>query len=58
MHPDPSFTDCNVAIDIPEDDDWLHEPDGKDDTGTICTWKGLANLGCVGLIGLIILGAM
>jgi hypothetical protein len=58
MHPDPSFMDCNVAIGTPEADDWLHAPEDADNNGTMCTWRGLGNLGCLAFLVLIILTAM
>jgi len=58
-HPDPSFADCNVSIGIPEADDWMHNPDEMvDDNGTICTWRGLENLGCIALLCVLLLAAM
>lgn len=42
---DPSYW----AADGPEADDYLHNPDPRKDTkrGTIFTWRGIANLGCM-----------
>ena len=35
-----------------EYDDYLHNPDKEDSTGTIFTLRGLANLGCVALLAI------
>ena len=47
----------------PEDDDALHFPDPrrdyrKDMGGSICTKRGLTNLGCVVLLGVALLGLL
>ncbi|KIJ13746.1 glycoside hydrolase family 16 protein [Paxillus involutus ATCC 200175] len=44
-----------LAVGTPEPDDYLHNPDPKrdlknDEGGTICTPRGIANLGCLFLI--------
>ncbi|KDN41086.1 hypothetical protein RSAG8_07640, partial [Rhizoctonia solani AG-8 WAC10335] len=62
LAPDPARWGARVDYGHPEADDDLHNPDpkrdcGHDSGGTFCTARGVANLGClaillVGLIGL------
>lgn len=47
----------------PEPDDYLHNPDPKrdlksDQGGTICTARGLANLGCLFLLAASCVGLL
>lgn len=61
---DPASWGGNVALNQPEADDYLHNPDPKRDRkndggGTIFTWRGLMNLGCISILilGLVALFA-
>lgn len=63
LSPDPTLWGSAARADVPEDDDYLHNPDPRrdkniDSMGTIFTARGLANIGClaivfVGLLGLL-----
>lgn len=52
LSPDPASWGGNVALNHPEPDDYLHNPDPKRDRkndrgGTIFTIRGLENVGCI-----------
>ena len=52
LSPDPASWGANVALNHPEPDDYLHNPDPKRDRksdrgGTIFTIRGLYNVGCL-----------
>ena len=55
LSPDPASWGANVALNQPEADDYLHNPDPKRDRksdrgGTIFTIRGLWNIGCIALL--------
>ncbi|KAG8904179.1 hypothetical protein FRB99_002127 [Tulasnella sp. 403] len=54
---DPSFWGADLAINTPEPDDHIHNPDPRRDRkndkgGTIFTARGIANLGCLLILAL------
>ncbi|KAI0271413.1 beta-glucan synthesis-associated [Gloeopeniophorella convolvens] len=60
LSPDPSSWGANLSPNNPEPDDYLHNPDPKRDRkndagGTIFTYRGLTNLGCLALLILALL---
>lgn len=57
MSPDPSSWGADLSPNIREPDDFLHNPDPKrdrknDQGGTVFTYRGLMNLGCLLLLAL------
>ncbi|KAG8751924.1 beta-glucan synthesis-associated protein [Serendipita sp. 396] len=51
LHPNPEMWGYDVSPNSIEADDWLHKPDKRiDETGTICTGRGLTTVGCLGLL--------
>jgi len=56
LNPNPAdWGAAALTIGTPEPDDYLHNPDPKrdlkcDQGGTICTSRGIANLGCLFLL--------
>lgn len=56
LNPNPADWGASaLTIGTPEPDDYLHNPDPKrdlksDQGGTICTARGIVNLGCLFLI--------
>ncbi|KAJ1311139.1 hypothetical protein OPQ81_009640 [Rhizoctonia solani] len=61
LTPDPSKWGANVYLNVPEPDDQLHNPDPRrdrrgDSGGSFFTARGLANLGCLLLLALILMG--
>lgn len=59
LGPDPTRWGAALSNDVHEYDDYLHNPDKEDSSGTIFTLRGLANLGCLAIlaIGLVMLFA-
>ena len=61
LSPDPAAWGLNISPDVPEPDDYLHDPDPRQDRLSDCenifTYRGLTNLGCLILlcIGLLAL---
>lgn len=63
LSPDPNAWGAYLTPDVPESDDYLHNPDPKrdrrnDQGGNIFTYRGITNLGCllilaVGIITLL-----
>lgn len=51
LAPDPSSWGAELSPDYHELDDYLHNPDPKDSNGSIFTLRGLANLGCLFILG-------
>lgn len=52
-----------ARADVPEDDDYLHNPDPRrdkniDSMGTIFTARGLANVGCLAIVFIGLLGLL
>jgi hypothetical protein len=58
LSPDPSSWGADLSPNHPEADDYLHTPDKKeiDDTGSICSLRGIANLGCLLILATAIVG--
>lgn len=57
MSPDPASWGGGLTVDYREPDDHLHNPDPRRDRksdmgGTIFTWRGISNLGCLLFLGL------
>ncbi|KAG9047513.1 hypothetical protein FS837_002098 [Tulasnella sp. UAMH 9824] len=57
---DPSFWGADLAHNVPEPDDHIHNPDPRRDRkndkgGTIFTSRGIANLGCLFLLAAMLL---
>ena len=57
LSPNPQSWGAPLLMSTPEPDDFLHNPDPKrdrknDSGGTIFTMRGLANVGCLLIIGL------
>ncbi|KAH9944283.1 glycoside hydrolase family 16 protein [Epithele typhae] len=56
LSPDPRSWGADLSVDTPEQDDFLHNPDPRRDRksdkgGHIFTSRGLANLGCMLILG-------
>ncbi|KAF8609469.1 beta-glucan synthesis-associated [Ceratobasidium sp. AG-I] len=61
LAPDPAKWGAQVAMDYPEPDDDLHNPDPKrdrdyDSGGTLFTMRGLMNLGCLAILAIALVG--
>ncbi|CCO27401.1 Eukaryotic translation initiation factor 2 subunit alpha Short=eIF-2-alpha [Rhizoctonia solani AG-1 IB] len=61
LTPDPSKWGTNVHLNVPEPDDHLHNPDPRRDRlndagGSIFNPRGLANLGCLLILALMLTG--
>ena len=60
ISPDPSYWQNYQDNDLEEGDDWLHDPKARRDRherrGTVFTWRGFVNLGCMILVIIAILG--
>ncbi|KAL0951415.1 hypothetical protein HGRIS_008107 [Hohenbuehelia grisea] len=57
LSPDPSSWGAQISPNVPEPDDYLHNPDPRRDMksdagGHVFTWRGLTNLGCMLILGL------
>lgn len=55
MSPDPASWGGGLTVDYREPDDYLHTPDPRRDRksdmgGTIFTWRGISNLGCLAIL--------
>jgi hypothetical protein len=63
LAPDPSSWGADLGSTAAEPDDYLHNPDPRrdrkhDSGGTICTPRGIANLGCLALLALGLLALL
>lgn len=63
LSPDPMLWGSAARLDVPEDDDDLHNPDPRrdkniDSMGTIFTTRGLANIGCLAIVFIGLLGLL
>ncbi|KZT69160.1 glycoside hydrolase family 16 protein [Daedalea quercina L-15889] len=52
LSPDPATWNAHLTPDLPENDDYLHNPDPKrdrknDQGGNVFTYRGITNLGCL-----------
>ncbi|KAI9513053.1 beta-glucan synthesis-associated [Russula earlei] len=61
LSPDPASWGSDISPSHPEPDDYLHNPDPKRDRnndrgGSIFTYRGLTNLGCLALLIVVLLG--
>ncbi|KAI0041791.1 glycoside hydrolase family 16 protein [Auriscalpium vulgare] len=61
LSPDPTSWGTNLSPSYVEPDDFLHNPDPKrdranDQGGTVLTFRGITNLGCLVLLGIGLVG--
>ena len=45
--PNPVHWGADLSTDLVEDDDYLHEPDGRSDKGDCFSVRGFVNVGCL-----------
>lgn len=63
LSPDPRDWGAAVALNVREPDDYLHNPDPKRDRkndkgGTFLTARGFANLGCLAILLVVLIGLL
>jgi hypothetical protein len=62
LGPDPRLWGAELGYDTVEDDDELHQPEKKramlDRNGGMLSFRGIANLGCVFLLIIVLLGLL